>query len=1520
MNCFTLRSDRNSQGAALLLVLVMAVLFMLIVLSMLSLTRSELRSSDLYVSTVHADQLSDVAQSVVITQIRKATEFNADQGMSFATQPGAIRRYSATGEYASGHKLYSDSKMDESGEDGEEAFATDAPPKNWNELVNQYVDLNEPVVRTGPDGKLHTYFPIIDPRAAFDDPATADRQESVEGFSFEDDIQGVVKKGEADQWRLPMPVEWLYVLEDGTLGTLDEDNKFSPADKVSEENGIIGRIAFWTDDESCKININTASEPTYWAMPSLADRSDWGWAKIQPGTGEYQRFPGHPATTALSPVLFPNQQFADPPSPDSNGEMSHWDIFVSRRSAVEKGRIYDWAPKVQDVGSRSGTAFMHYEEDKHLWGWNLEKTYAYDQEFDPEAAKRERLYACVDEFLLDQDREEHDFSFTNYEDGKNAIGSNTWVNEDALLRSRAFLTAHSRAPETTVFGTPRIAMWPLHRNSDPGAGYRTHFDQLIARCATLGSISNGSSGNNNAYYFQRENSKSSTHDIGLSRNRALLSYLQELTSRSAPGYGDSFSRKYGEDRNQILVEMFDYIRSTNLFDPILSAQTREQDSVEFKTYTAGRLTRQHRGTQYLDYRDHESLLKPGHGFVIPSVSESLDAKGLGRALTLSEVAMHFICCADGTPDEQNPYRNRPDIDDPWKGGPTGKEYSHVADAYYSSQYGGSEKVTKVFSNFPPNPRDDPYGPPDAIDPATGQRGHPGYKEENWNYCLEANTPLEVGKKRIQGMLHLDYFNIAPGYTPISGRLGVRVKGLSNFRVNDEPLFPQDEAEMWRVGFGPNAHWSVRNGLGHGWGGGYIGKRVAKRDPMPEDVKPVNHRGHSQEPRDDRRKFNHLVTNFIDVDQDSMTFGANGPLEIEILVQQEEGDPVEVLQKVIVKYPAPHAIPSPNLVLNEKKGRRANNRLWDDYQPPPADWDEETDGKWGKYYSGGPQSRKFWSFYRDGFNLKAEGVERKGGRMGSLRWMGHNWVYGNQHDVVYSMVPWHGDFRILAARQLVDADLNGPTGQTFVPARGMPAVNGEETRFGFHSFEHHILRQYNNAASHGVWHHYGNREFYAPDQLAALPWPGHNHRSQRTPQFPKTPEATAVSRRYGDFDIGYGGLMGGAFINKPDEGNLVHTEKGTEEGIQLSFEDDPPADDWELAYQERRLKDYFLRIPYFHGGYQESGSGHFSPNRLISSPVMLGSLPSGVKQQDPWRTLLFRPDVNSLDRNGAAATHPGAKSPPDHLLLDLFWMPVVEPYAISEPFSTAGKINLNYQILPFTHIRRATGLHGLFKDERIPSLPVGGEGEGLGRRRDHNFERIMYGNAHARKTYEATHWHHRWRGKWLYRKIDPDETLEDFDKKFNEDFTLFRSASQICEMHLVPVVLPMPEKARFDEGRFTDTGLDTEVRMKDYWKTHRGTADNLRERPYANIYGRTTTQTNTWRIHYRVQRIKKARQSAYDSFDPDLDSVAAEKRGSTLIERYIDPNDPELPDFTGDSTQNLDSFYRFRVLNTRTFSL
>ena len=129
--------------------------------------------------------------------------------------------------------------------------------------------------------------------------------------------------------------------------------------------------------------------------------------------------------------------------------------------------------------------------------------------------------------------------------------------------------------------------------------------------------------------------------------------------------------------------------------------------------------------------------------------------------------------------------------------------------------------------------------------------------------------------------------------------------------------------------------------------------------------------------------------------------------------------------------------------------------------------------------------------------------------------------------------------------------------------------------------------------------------------------------------------------------------------------------------------------------------------------------------MVSSPVMFDSLPTGVwsggnvgpsaisgglsySEGKPWQTLLFRPHASSNANYGKGVSpgHPGDNNPRDHYLLDLFFMPVVEPYAISEPLSTAGRINLNYQIVPFTNITRATGMHAVMKGEFMTAIPLG----------------------------------------------------------------------------------------------------------------------------------------------------------------------------------------------------------------------
>jgi len=326
---------------------------------------------------------------------------------------------------------------------------------------------------------------------------------------------------------------------------------------------------------------------------------------------------------------------------------------------------------------------------------------------------------------------------------------------------------------------------------------------------------------------------------------------------------------------------------------------------------------------------------------------------------------------------------------------------------------------------------------------------------------------------------------------------------------------------------------------------------------------------------------------------------------------------------------------------------------------------------------------------------------------------------------------------------------------------------------------------------------------------------------------------------GDFDNGTGNVRDGPYINKADEGT-VQTSSG---------------------------------YPAYYGvgtGYPPIKSSYFSPNREIPSPVMLGSLPTGVFAEKPWQTLLFHPDPTGL--------HAGAKTPMDHLLLDLFNMPVVEPYAISEPLSTAGRINMNYLIVPFNYMNRDTGIRAVLKNQQMLTIPNTTHGGAQGyqiAKNDYKQQVGQYNPSFSQST---------WR-----ESINIDETLRGFIDRFNSN-DIFRSPSEICALPLVP---------NATNNSYTPT--PSYANIATYWQNHQLTGDNSRERPYANIYSLLTTKSNTFTIHFRVQTLKQALprtapDSAWTTWREGTDVVTAEYRGSQTIERYVDPNDKTLPDF------------------------
>ncbi len=347
---------------------------------------------------------------------------------------------------------------------------------------------------------------------------------------------------------------------------------------VGTANPIVGRIAFWADDETCKVNLNTASEGSFWDTPRVFSTYEkQNLANYQPAQKEFQRYPGHPATTSLSPIL------------------GQWLPVTASYDSLKP--YFEIAPRTKEGGSEGGTK---------LATTPISFT----------GADNKRLYATVDEMEFDPDRQD-------------LPDTGIALDADTVDQLRFFLTASSRAPDVNLFNKPRIGIWPLHESDD--ANHRTVFDRLIAFCGTVGG---------RPYYFQRKNANSSTDDLpsaatssGVGRNRALLNYLQKLSGEEIPGFGGKFSTKYGTDRDQILTEIFDYVRSTNLIDT-------NNGSATFQPYTPKGVS--------------ETTGTPGGGQVVPIYDGASDTRGFGRFPTVSEAAFIFYATGDHSTDSTIP--------------------------------------------------------------------------------------------------------------------------------------------------------------------------------------------------------------------------------------------------------------------------------------------------------------------------------------------------------------------------------------------------------------------------------------------------------------------------------------------------------------------------------------------------------------------------------------------------------------------------------------------------------------------------------------------------------------------------------------------------------------------------------------------------------------------------------------------------------------------------------------------------
>ncbi len=1717
-------ANRRKRGLALITVLSMLALTTIVVLAFFSITDTEYKATLTFSASQSAKQYADSALNIVISQIRTASDQDSTYtGREFhATQPGAVRTYSQQGNFLAGYKLFSDANMvfKATGATSaalEKQFVQQSePPANWRQGNNRarYVDLNEPVVRartsaTGTATQADVFFPILDPRAAYDiDPASGNYP--VEGFSYKDttaisgnNLSGGNKLvrtfadagGDPNNMRVPMPVQWLYMLKDGSLGVLNDQLVFQGIGSdaaPSTDNPIVSRLAFWTDDETCKVNINTASEPTAMGKPTFFHGRDKSWADSPAARSEYQRFPGHPATVALSSIFYPRSAYSPTGVFNDTRPLDlHRMSSAQQQSALSiKQRIYDLAPRIHTGGSKGGTVI--FTGDDYDSSGSSMSSVAINESL------TERLYSSVDELLFSMNAAGSLRSVNDLSTNAGALFDRT-----SLQRASAFLTAHSRASEINLFGLPKISMWPVADES-LGSDRRTGFDDMMAYCGSLGKTSN-------SYFFRRAQSDSASYDSNkIQRNVQLLNMLRSVMENqnfplgaNGQGGGDTKftkSSKYSANNvRQIIMQMFDYIRCTNMIDNLLVGDrstwpkgniannlgvnpnprwqdlynlSDESQATSHKTYTPGVAVTNQSGKWSL-YGDYPL---PGSGVVTPAVAPTTwpaapgggEFKGFGRNVTISEIGLQFICTADGQNDQfsyitpikdptqakpvppsepinylrapfsqVNPsgmltaatYQGKPIVicggrtalmldesveqrrvlldQDPPIGfqnkRPGVPAIVNLNTADNNGDANGNIK-RRFYSNFPPNPGANVRTkyrvlPPNAnglTNPGDefygfSQAVHPAFQPENWNYTLLDDTPLETNQKRIQAALTFEMFCPSVGYSTMFPEFTIVIDGkaVSGIEINtasgNAALFSTTGNLVYKSN--ANIFYDDQNQAVGGTAGAKRtmgGRRAQGRGKLPADTGFDNNR--KNQPGHVALANFDLTSSFHTINSNSyLQFSKSPPIRVDIY-DTHDWQSKEPIQTITFELPSGQA-PPPELVVHGTYHVHYTNTNGAEYDHPcvqaPRWWGFHFDGVMGRLgdSTGTPPARnalrgRFWQAgsARPENNISTGGatsIERQ--RVPGARdiiyafsetgnYMGVNQgiaplalvpdddnyrrrkieytmngtmpvpvFFGT--DVVRTLQPVHGDARIIAAKRIVPSSDFAPhyywNSQDVFVAHNLSNYNQVEPGFDF-------------SGQAGVG---ANGAAFRIIPTASFQFTGlNNGNGQRAnstqlryaPDAPHTTAAMTAARRYGDYDDCDPGGRVGPYINKPDEGN--------QKKLLIRFTN---------TVQTQWRGTYFITGDVV-GAAADAGSQQFySPNRMIPSPVVMGSLPTGVwdaNSQGSWKTLLFRPDAPFKTPNGQA--HPGAASPPDHYLLELFWMPVVEPYAISEPLSTAGKVNMNYQMLPFTHIRRSTALHALMKDEKIVAIPND----------DYvNSRQALRGFAGANKQPQFVDETLSGQDqKYWYRNIVIDKfegssetigTLKQFDERFEFKYGvsgpagnlrqgLFRTPSQICEVHLIPEDYPSNSSLNVARAGLSSNGLASysgrTTAMSQFWTAHSVTGDNSRERPYANLYPKLTTKSNTFRVHVRVQTLRKPQRSeAADQFnvptdlvdneDPVQAYVTSEYRGSYLLERYIDVNDSSvtLPDYAAAndplSELPLDSFSRFRVLESKRFS-
>jgi uncharacterized protein (TIGR02600 family) len=1177
------------RGFSLVVVLAALAIMSLLLVAIFSGTSHGVRSAQNDASVARAALLADSAAALVIGQVEQATTL---AGHGWISQPGLIRTFAATSHARSPsacYKLYSAPQMiDTSG--GVSFLASDVPAA-WNSTANAsvYTDLNAPVT-SFPGGTL---YPILDAAAVT----------SVTGLASD--------AGHA----VEMPVAWLYQLQDGSLG---------PAAAATATNPIVGRVAFWTDDETSKIDVNTAGVASPWNTPRTSSSTDTGWATTQPAAGEFERYPGHPAGVSLD-ILF---------------------------GALTPDQLLALSPRYASGGSEFGT-----------------QTTTAASTVPPMTS---RLYASVDELCFSA--------------GLNMAGQRVAnpVTPAQIELARFVLTAHSHAPETTLLGEPRVAVWPV--SDTPADSTRTTAsDRAVESDASIGTTD---------YFFQRHDATSATADLDpaiVPGNATLFSNLVAAGGEQLPGNAATFAQKYpGTQWPQLVLEMLDAVRGFNAIDPA---------PAPFVPFAAGDVT------------------GVGRGLVVPltSTSGSATLRGLGRYPTLCGLTL----------------------------------------VLYVSGFGFTDGTTIDYETAP----DDPAGT--------------SWKANFQPVIAPGSRWSQVNKALVRAFLVPTTFQPNCGFPEVSEACSIRITGL-------DALTATSIGTTGSFGFPAVCTTSLLSNAAtvapadRAWGGfeGPLAWRAAAANSA------------SAYPLAGTRAF--AVPLQAGAFVDSKTNGPSYPTSWKqtLTTAALNGLTVQILDRNGT------TIQTCTLNLPAISGR-----------VPTVNGEADK--------SEAVSTAVLPSYYMTlAHRLQNVGMYRP--------------LMIEAGDLSYS-VEARTDLRLIAALSSVPASFYGPatTVRTVTTQGGTHQHNlrfADGTGACFGSTQATMLSSVPYAAATSSFTVTDWR-----DGTTAISYP---YVTSPAPSAPTgstfvtmAAPGSAASAPVGDWDTGPGFAPDGALANLPDAGTTL----------------DPVT-----AYESL-------------GPGQIGAAARRSPNALIPSPVVFGSLPAGVNpaqpaQSQPWRTLLFCPYPASDQ------AHPGLASPPDYLVLDRFWMPVVEPYGISTRFETAGKINLNDQIAPFTYLHRNTALHALLHGVRIPAISG-------------NDVEISPVNQGSYKRFPAPPNFQPW------RSVNENATIAQIESRFAGG-DIYLTEGEICSVPLIPDNL----------GSATP---------ENYWTSPGGagflTGDNLRELPYAQIYSRLTTRSNSYTVHIRAQVLQKLKDGSNPTvWREGIDQVVGEWRGSYEIERYLDP--------------------------------